>query len=38
MPFEMPRYYAPDFTLEKFRNAPNVKYAAADMDGVAPDN
>ena len=38
MSFEMPRYYAPDFTQEKFKNAPDVKYAVADMDGVAPDN
>ena len=37
MPFEMPRYYAPDFAQEKFINAPDVRYALAEMDGVAPD-
>lgn len=38
MPFEMPKYYAPDFTQEKFVNAPDVTYEEAKMDGVAPDN
>ena len=38
MTFEMPKYYAPDFTQEKFVNAPDVSYAVAEMDGVAPDN
>ena len=38
MTFEMPKYYAPDFTQEKFVNAPDVSYAEAEMDGVAPDN
>lgn len=37
MSFQLPPYYAPDFTLEKFRNAPDVRWAAAPMDGVAPD-
>ena len=37
MAFEIPHYYAPDFTLEKFRNAPNIRWAAAPGDGVAPE-
>ena len=37
MAFEIPTYYAPDFTLDKFRNAPDVRWAAAPMDGVAPE-
>ena len=37
MSFEMPRYKAPDFTQERFANAPNVQTAVADMDGVAPE-
>lgn len=37
MDFEIPTYYAPDFTLDKFRNAPDVRWAAAPMDGVAPE-
>ena len=37
MAFEIPRYYAPDFTQEKFRNAPDVRWAAAPRDGVAPE-
>ena len=38
MAFEIPRYYAPDFTQEKFRNAPSVRWAAAPKDGVAPED
>lgn len=38
MSFEMPKYYAPDFEQEKFVNAPDVKYAPAPADGVAPDD
>ena len=38
MSFQLPEYHHPDFTQEKFVNAPDVKYEAADMDGVAPDN
>ena len=37
MAFDMPRYHAPDFTEEKFRNAPDVRWEAAPMDGVAPE-
>lgn len=35
--FEMPKYYAPDFSLPQFQNAPDAKIAVADMDGVAPE-
>ena len=38
MPFDMPIYYAPDFTKAQFVDAPNVTYAVAEKDGVAPDN
>ena len=38
MPFDMPIYYAPDFTKAQFVDAPNVTYAIAEKDGVAPDN
>ena len=38
MPFEMPQYYAPDFSLPQFVNAPDAAFAIAEMDGVAPDN
>ncbi|MBQ5952301.1 MAG: hypothetical protein IJL66_09160 [Lachnospiraceae bacterium] len=37
MHFSMPEYHAPDFTLSQFADAPDVKTAAAEMDGVAPD-
>ena len=37
MAFEFPKYHAPDFTEEKFRNAPDAKWAAAELDGVAPE-
>ena len=37
MAFDMPRYHAPDFTEEKFRNAPDARWAPAPMDGVAPE-
>lgn len=38
MKFEMPVYRHPDFTEDKFVNAPNATYVAADKDGVAPKN
>lgn len=38
MKFEMPKYTHPDFTEEKFMNAPDAAYEAADKDGVAPKN
>lgn len=37
MSFEMPKYHHPDFALPEFIKAPDVKYAIADMDGVAPE-
>ena len=37
MAFAIPAYHAPDFTREKFRNAPDVRWAAAPLDGVAPE-
>ena len=37
MDFQIPRYHAPDFTQEKFRNAPDVRWAEAPRDGVAPE-
>ena len=36
--FEMPKYHHPDFTGEKFVNAPDAQWEAAEMDGVAPEN
>lgn len=38
MAFQIPHYDAPDFTLDKFRNAPDVRWATAPRDGVAPEN
>ncbi len=35
--FSMPKYRHPDFTLEKFINAPDAKLAAVELDGVAPE-
>lgn len=37
MSFRMPAYHTPDFTKPLFINAPDVKTAVADMDGVAPE-
>ena len=34
----IPTYYAPDFSEDKFTNAPDATYVVVDMDGVAPDN
>lgn len=36
--FNIPKYTAPDFSLEKFKNAPDVKWEAVETDGVAPEN
>ncbi len=36
MSFSLKPYHAPDFTLEKFLNAPDAKLAPAPRDGVAP--
>ena len=38
MSFEMPTYKHPDFTEEKFVNAPNIMWEEAPMDGVAPEH
>ncbi len=37
MSFQMPEYHEPDFKEAKFQNAPDVKVAAAEKDGVNPD-
>lgn len=37
MAFEFPIYRAPAFEEEKFRLAPDARWAAAEMDGVAPE-
>src|SRR5699024_4642741 len=37
MSFVMPEYHHPDFSEERFATAPDVKYEAAEKDGVAPD-
>lgn len=36
--FAMPKYHHPDFTGERFVNAPDAVWEAAEMDGVAPEN
>lgn len=38
MAFEMPRYKAPDFGLDIFRNAPDAAMAPAERDGIVPDD
>lgn len=37
MAFEMHPYHAPDFTQDKFRSAPDIRWAEAPRDGVAPE-
>lgn len=37
MSFVMPEYHHPDFSEERFATAPDVKYEAAEKDGVAPN-
>lgn len=37
MKFVMPEYHAPDFTEKRFTEAPDVKIAVCDMDGVVPE-
>ena len=37
MSFEMPRYKAPDFGLDIFRNAPDAAMAPAELDGIVPE-
>ena len=36
--FKLRNYTAPDFTLDKFQNAPDARFEAAQKDGVAPEN
>ena len=38
MAFELRKYTHPDFTEEKFVNAPNATLVEAPRDGIAPDN
>ena len=38
MSFKMPEYFHPDFTEERFVNAPDVVVEIAEKDGVAPAN
>ena len=38
MAFIMPEYVAPDFTSEKFVNAPDCSCEIVEADGVAPEN
>jgi len=37
MAFIMPEYRHPDFNAAQFRNAPDVRTAAAEADGIAPE-
>ena len=37
MAFVFPQYHAPDFTEERFVNAPNAAWASCEADGVAPE-
>lgn len=37
MAFEMPKYKAPDFGLDIFRNAPDAAMALAERDGIVPE-
>ena len=37
MSFEMPRYKAPDFGLDIFRNSPDAAMAPAERDGIVPE-
>ena len=36
--FKMPVYHPPDFSLQKFINAPDAAMSLAEQDGVVPDN
>jgi lysine-ketoglutarate reductase/saccharopine dehydrogenase-like protein (TIGR00300 family) len=38
MPFNMPVYHVPDFTLSRFTGAPDAAAAPAPRDGIAPGN
>ena len=35
--FTLPEYHAPDFSLEKFKNAPDARWEEVGIDGVAPE-
>ncbi len=37
MSFKIPEYHEPDFTRPQLVNAPDVRYEAAEADGVAPE-
>ena len=37
MAFQFPAYHAPDFSEERFVNAPNAAWALCEADGVAPE-
>jgi len=37
MPFTLPAYHAPDFTLPQFQTAPDARFTPAPQDGVAPE-
>ena len=37
MSYNLPEYRKPDFSCESLRNAPDVRTAKAEMDGVAPE-
>ena len=37
MSFKLPEYHAPDFDAPALRNAPDVKTAGTELDGVAPE-
>lgn len=34
--FNMPKFHEPDFSIEKFKDAPNCSLVEAPLDGVAP--
>ncbi|HJB35742.1 MAG TPA: hypothetical protein H9775_14620 [Candidatus Blautia merdipullorum] len=36
--FTLPKYYAPDFSSEPLKSAPDVRWEEAAADGVAPEN
>lgn len=36
--FDLPKYRKPDFTEDRFVTAPNVKWEAVTLKGVAPEN
>ena len=36
--FKLPEYQYPDFTQQKFLDAPDVTIALAEQNGVVPDN